>query len=58
MKKQIWDLYEILKSAQRRNLPSAEHKSAWTHYEKICHYRANIGFTGKVIYQLLFLALG
>ena len=58
MKKEIWNLYEILKSAWQRNLPSAEHKRAWMNFEKICHYRANISFTGKVVYQILFIALG
>ena len=56
--KPIREAFSILKYAYQRDLPSVEHKVAWTHFERICHYRANVGFISKLVFQVFFIALG
>lgn len=41
-----------------RNLPSDEHKKAWSEFERILMYRANVAFLSKVLFFLIWSGFG
>ena len=47
-----------LRSYYERKLPSLEHQVAWSKFERVLMYRANVCFTSKFIFTCIFMALG
>ena len=47
-----------LKEVFQGKLPSVEHRNAWSDYDRILMYRANVTFVSKLIFMMIWSALG
>ena len=47
-----------IKAVIKRELPSQEHQNAWSDFDRILMYRANVTFISKVIFMMIWMAFG
>ena len=47
-----------IKAVILRELPSQEHQNAWSDFDRILMYRANLTFISKVVFMMIWMAFG